>query len=98
MKVNTLISKQQVDVISAINEEFYDETLNFTETKGLSFAFALPGNPDISYAQIKYYVSDYNYEVPQPYSLFYEIESHNCTKEELGLSGDNSKFMPIREK
>ena len=32
MKVNTLLSKQQVDVISAVNEEFYDEKLNFTET------------------------------------------------------------------
>ena len=58
----------------------------------------MSGNPDISYAEIKYYVSDWNYEVAQPYSLFYEIGSHNCTREELGLTGDHSKFMPIREK
>ena len=41
MKVNTLLSKQQVDVIAAINEEFYDEKLNFTEKQGLNIAFAL---------------------------------------------------------
>ena len=30
--------------------------------------------------------------------MFYLIDSHNCTEEELGLTGDYSKFKPIREK
>ena len=41
MKFNTLIQKQQVDIITAINEEYFDDNLNFTEKDGLSFAFAL---------------------------------------------------------
>ena len=65
--------------MTSINEEFYDDNLNFTETQGLSFAFALSNKPDISYAEIKYYVSEWNYEIPTPYSVFYELESHNCT-------------------
>ena len=97
MKANTLINKQQVDVISAISEEYFDEKLNFTETRGLSFAFALPGKPDISYAEIKYFVSEWIYDETNPQSRFYEIPSHICTREELGLSGDHSKFMPIND-
>ena len=27
----------------------------------------------------------------------YIIESHACSEEELGLTGDNSKFMPIQD-
>ena len=27
----------------------------------------------------------------------WSIESHACSYEELGLTGDNSKFMPIHE-
>ena len=89
--------KGSPDIITAINEEHYDETLNFTETQGLSFAFALQGKPDISYAEIQYYVSEWDYDGAKGHK-FYKIDSHNCTREELGLTGDHSKFKPIRER
>ena len=56
------------------------------------------GKIDISYAEIKYFVSEWNYEdSANSINLFYEIESHNCTAEELGLTGDHTKIMPLRE-
>ena len=39
LKVDVLISKNQVDIISAINEDHFDENLSFSSSQGLNFAF-----------------------------------------------------------
>ena len=48
IKVDILLSKKQVDIISAINEEYFDENLTFSSKQGLNFAFAVRGlNPSL---------------------------------------------------
>ena len=53
---------------------------------------------DPSYGSLTYTTYEWgDYENGEPYLKFEEIPSHNCSKEELGIEGDNSSFMPIVE-
>ena len=50
------------------------------------------------YANIKFEFSEW--DVLENQEVYWEnffVDSHTCSEEELGLTGDNSKFMPIHE-
>ena len=43
LKVDTLIRRSQVDIISAVNEDFYDDQKTFSASQGFNFAVGLAG-------------------------------------------------------
>ena len=104
-KVDVWMNKKDVDIMSSLQKNYFSADYVFDYSQGLNFAFAFTAFDsetedilDPSYGRITF--SRYKWGEQQNgdyYSGFEEIPSHTCTKEELGIEGDKSSFMPLPE-
>ena len=78
----------------------------FDSDQGLNFAVGVlnPFNPDTfkpldpTFGRIKVTKTDWGFDENGVFSRNdYELETHKCSAEELGLSGNNHKMWPIKK-
>ena len=93
LKVDVLFKKKDVDIFTAVNELYLSDDWTFSARQGLNIAVGLGYNGiDPTIASINFYRVDWDVLNSQATKL----QSHECTQEELGASGSNSRFFPIR--
>ena len=104
-KINILEGKKSVDILQAVDKDHFDENDTFGSEQGLNIAVAVV-NPflqetfqpvDPRYGRIVFKLTEVGFNeegILQIYSSK-ELESHQCSKEELGLLGTDHKFFPI---
>ena len=95
IKVDVFFLKKDIDIMAAIQDDFYDEHYVFDHSKGMNFAFAFTAFDsetedilDPSYGKLAFV--RYEWGETEDGEYFYnldEIPSHTCTKEELALDG-----------
>ena len=86
--------------MSALSDSYFDGSYVFTNEQGFNVAVGLEMPLDPSIGRIAFLKTNWGYDENNEYYIFSrEIESHKCTKEELGLTTRSgaSKFMPIHE-
>ena len=97
LKTNVWLDKQ-ADIISFTQKKFFSYDYTFDNSQGLNIAIAFTAYDeetedilDPSYGKIEFvrnrWGMDENGEI---YNLFEHIETHMCTKEELGLTDDQN--------
>ena len=103
-KVDILINKKDVDVLSVVNKNFYDSKYIFDYSKGFNVAVAFT-----SYESQSEYILDPTYgrlvfekvswgvdETGSFFTNYEEMDKHVCTKEELGHGDpEGLKFLPV---
>lgn len=104
-KVDVWMNKKDIDIMSSLQTDHFDADYVFDYSQGLNFAFAFTAYDsetedilDPSYGRIIF--SRYAWgelENGEYFVKIDEIPSHTCTKEELGIEGDNSSFFPLPE-
>ena len=100
-KVDILINKKDVAILSSLYDSYFDSSDQFSSEQGFNLAVALQKDLDPSIARFIFRRYEWGYDSDgELYKNIFEIESHVCTREELGLSQGKtkSKFMPIHEK
>ena len=101
-----MMNKNDVNIFTAIAEDYYDPNYIFDADKGLNLAVTMsdPFNLsddhtiDPAYGRIRILHWKWAFDPDHDQINFVkqEIETHRCTYEELGLKGSSySKFMPI---
>ena len=99
-KIDTLIGKKEVSILSSKKELYFSETDRFTFGHGLNFAVGYTGfdseinwslDPRYGEIVVNSYSWGYDDVDGKPYTKRVPIQTHNCTREELGLEGDPSK-------
>ena len=105
LKFDILTNRKDVDITLMVKDTYFPDSYNFTSKHGFNIAVALSSfdnstklelPPEIGY--IKFQMSRWN--VLENGEIDYElidVDSHPCSEEELGLTGDDSKFYPIHE-
>ena len=107
IKFEVLIYKKNVDIFTAVAENYFDDDYVFGSKQGLvigvsvhdPFNFSEDQMIDPLYGRVRILQSAWYFqeESGDMMETHEEIETHRCTLEELGLSGNDSKFMPINE-
>ena len=101
-KGNILANRKNPDIKETLLKDALDESFVYDASKGLAIAVGLTAydgglgptlDPSIGTIEYKAYEWGVNEENGEYYSTFSTIESHYCTKEEIGLEGDSSHFM-----
>ena len=89
---------------SVLEDVFIDDNASFTLEDGFSIAFAfideeLEMEPlDPSMGELKVKVFEWGYDADDVYYYKEEfLETHVCTSDELGITGQSSAFKPIKE-
>ena len=89
-----------------MKENHFDDDHKFGSEQGMNLAVAVNfylnsitnQTIDPSYGRLKFTKIAYGQnENGEFFSSINELETHACGEEELGLSGDDHKFWPIRE-
>ena len=100
LKVDNLLRRSQIDIISAVNEDFYENTEQIGAKQGFNFAVGLSGfDYDPRIAEFRFTVVDLDVDREASEILRErELESHVCTDEELGIGirTDKTKLMPLK--
>ena len=98
------MGRKDVDILSITKEKYFDGSETFGAEQGLNFAVAVldtfedgdyeldPAYGRIQFKQNKIYEDEGSYKFD-----YITIESHKCTREELGLSEGVNRFWPIQE-
>ena len=105
-KMEVLILRKDVDVISTVNDLHFDDTFIFNNENGFNLAVAFTSYDsetewilDPSYGQLVF--NSYSWGPNPDGSYFTErkkLESHVCTREELGLEDPTkSRFLELHE-
>ena len=107
LKGDTLIKRKDVDILSTVKDMHYSPEDEFSYKNGFNFAVAFTAydsNPepilDPTYGEIIFNHYEWG---PQPDGSYMterrRINSHTCSREELGLDGDpdKAKFLPVYE-
>ena len=82
LKMDTLLSKKDVDILSAVNEFYHDDEWTIRAEQGLNFAVGIGYTPiDPAYASVKFYHIKWDLYGRSEV----QIESHDCSAEELGI-------------
>ena len=100
-KIDVLMGRKDVDILQAVQEDHLDDSYIFTAEQGFNVAVSLVshlGIIDPSYARLRFMKYEFFLsEDGEPTFAWYELESHQCTQEELGLSGTDHKFWPPKK-
>ena len=100
LKVDNLMRRSQVSIISAVNEDFYQDTEQIGAKQGFNFAVTLADGLDPRIGELKFSVTELNLEAENPWERFKytELDSHVCTDEELGIGvrTEKTKMMPLK--
>ena len=104
LKIDVLISKKDIDILSTVEEFHYDADYVFDYSKGFNLAVALTSYSSLGIEDlddsIGRIVFKHYYWGSDAESVFETgrtpIDSHICSEDELGLNGrEESKFLPI---
>lgn len=104
-KVSLFQAKTHVDILSAVNEEHFDSSYKFGAKQGLNIAvavfnpFAPRADPiiDPTYGRLRFSKFRWWPNDKGAFSMkMTELEPHTCSSEELGLSGSDHKFLPMK--
>ena len=104
-KFDILISRKDVDIALAVRDNYFGDDDAFKGSAGFNVAIALTSFseerqvellPEYAELRVEYSIWDVK-EDGKIFSDKIKLESHPCSHEELGLTGDHSKFMPIHE-
>ena len=95
-----------MDILQTTIEGYYPEEYVFTWDNGFNVAVAFTAYDnerenilDPSIADLGFYASKWGVDENGEFFFFDEkIETHTCSKEELGLEGNDPNFFPIEEK
>lgn len=105
-KVDIWLQREDVDVWSATQSHHFPTDYQFTHEMGLNIAFAFSGYDNIeedildpSYGSLVFTTYEWGEDAEGvPFLKYVELESHTCSKAELGLEGEEaSHFFPIRQ-
>ena len=96
-KADILINKKDVDILSTVNDKYFDADHVFNHENGFAFAAAFTGYDGNSepILEPEYGEIVFNHYIwgPQPDGSYTSerkrIQSHTCTSEELGLADDD---------
>ena len=99
-KISILEGKKKVDILQAVKENHFDDSYVFQADQGINFAVSFTDlvsfhGIDPSYGRIAF--RKYSWQVNDDGSThfdFRELEGHECSSEELGLTGTDHKFWP----
>ena len=102
-KTDVWLNKKDNDIMSATQDQYLSPGYVFDQAMGLNFAIAFTAYDnekedilDPSYGSLTFTTYEWGLdENGDTFIKFDEIPSHVCSREELGLEGDNSSFMPI---
>jgi len=107
-KIDILVTREDVNIVTASLDSFFDQDYVLDFDAGLNFAIAFtaydgtddsPLN-DPSIVEVVFNAYQWGGEATDGGEYFAgrsNIPTHTCTREELGLDGNNSKFFPIVE-
>ena len=108
IKMEVLLLRKDVDIISAINEYHYSEDYKFSYKQGINVAVAFTAYDnetewilDPSYGTLEFKTYWWGEQEDSTYLGGRDLKktTHNCTREELGLDDPkNASFMPIHSK
>ena len=102
-KMSIMINRNDNVMTSIINEFHYDSDYVMDRSKYLNFAIALSGFDkeqenilDPSIAEIKFEAHEWEFDAVGniDYGFRISLESHVCSRDELGLNGSNGRFFP----
>ena len=105
-KVDVLLGRKDVDVLSAVAENYFDSSDSFSGKQGLNVAVSLFNAQnsqftvelDPSYGRIRFQILEWGTtKSGKQFRSNKEIDSHICSLEELGLTGTDPKFMPVNK-
>ena len=108
MKLDILIARKDVDILQTTNFLHYDDVSNFTSVNGFNIAVGFTAYDtntewilDPTYGELVF--NHYSWLLDDDGNIsenFTPIKTHNCSKEELGLTEDRigAKFLPQSEK
>ena len=106
LKFDILYARKDVDITLSIKDTHFNDTYPFTGRKdGFNIAVGISSwtsspEPELppEYGYIKFQLS--HWAVLENGELEYiitDVESHPCSEEELGLTGNNAQFFPMHE-
>ena len=105
LKFDILTNRKDVDITLSIKDTHFPDSYSFTGKHGFNIAVALSSFDSSKesqlppeYGYIKFQMS--RWEVLENGEIDFrliDVDSHPCSEEELGLTGNNSKFYPIHE-
>ena len=105
-KTNIWLGREDVYIMQSTQNQHFSNEYVFTNEMGLNFAFAFTDydseTEDIlhpSYGSLVFTTYEWGEDSDgNPFTKFVEIPSHTCSREELGLEGqEKSHFYPIKE-
>ena len=102
-KFDVYLNKLSVDIMTSVQRAHFSADYVFDHEQGLNFAIGFTAFDsetedilDPSYGKIAFMKYEWGEgENGDYFAQYTEIPSHTCTKEELGIEGANSQFMPI---
>ena len=104
LKVDNLLRRSQIDIIEAVNENFYEETKQIGAKQGFNFAVALTGfnNLDPRIGWFEFIAAEFDIEAEEEIDVQKEktLKYHTCSDEELGngIRTDKTKMLPLKTK
>ena len=108
LKLDVLINKKDVNILSTVNRLFYTDEDEFTFQNGFNIAVAFTAYDneeewilDPKYGTLRFL--EYSWGVGKDGKFFLNrlpLETKVCTAEQMGLTGDSSKaeFLPLNKK
>ena len=104
-RLDIYIQQKDVEILQTVRDNYFTDNEAFTGEEGFNIAIALTGfdtvresilNPE--YANLSFETSQW--DVLDDGKIDWKVSpiaSHMCSEEELGLTGDNSRIMPVHE-
>ena len=102
-KMSIMVNRRDNVMMSTTNDFYYDSDYVMDRSKYFNFAVALTAFDNVrenildpSLAQVKFYAEEWEIDAEQNLinNMNIPIEPHICSREELGLTGANSQFLP----
>lgn len=102
-QVNIFLERNGAEITMSIESDHFTDDDEFGYEQGLAIAVGFSDSNDSKevdprFGKLIFYASEWYYDENDAYIETYtEIPSHQCTNKELGLEGDNPRFMPISD-
>lgn len=100
-KIEILVRRKDVDILSTIQDSYFDIESTFGADQGFNFAVGLLGQNEPLDRAIAYWeITSFEWTPTDQGKINVTtqvLDSHVCSQEELGLVEGESKFMPIQE-
>lgn len=104
-KMDVLIARKDVDVLSTINDQFYSDDFIFSYENGLNIAVAFTAYDqeqewilDPTYGSLIFNSYSWGPKEDGGYSTErIRLKEHICQRDELGLGDGDAKFLPLND-